>query len=435
MARKQISGPISKMPNDPAPIKTYNRARYKEDKGRYFPTAKHSVYDTFIESVIDNDYMLIIPRVFDTAQYIGNLFTLSYSLGLKTGNHKEINDTEEAAAEALVENWIALFFNLGPQQTILDLMDNPPRSDTISAIGDGATSNTNIALFAEDARNTLISELEGMPVPKFVIELWKGLGFYLKTREPWFVGATSIPGQYLVPIMPYSALTTMQTAKEAVYSNQGLSRNHFDKFGIQHSPFSASMLDSKEIDVSKGTWDGDALGFFAEWFIPYREVSPADVTLMPATKLNADGSEAHELFFPTGGNPNDIPLYSFLPLIYPYIADYNIYGGLLKSLFSTTVRDMVMRASKSESSEFLACNDAPTESWGGALLPQFRCLTDGSHTDANLALSITGDYKAADSDYVNVWPAGEARGYKKWKGYSETNWKSMIINHAVDMIY
>jgi hypothetical protein len=351
---------------------------------------------------------------------------------MKTGNLKDIDDTEAASFETVCEEWMDVLLNLGPQQNILDLMDNPKRDDNAIDLADG-DADTVVPLFTEDSRNTLIGELEGMPIPKICVELYNHLKFYFKTRAPWTKGGISHPGQYLIPIMPATALTTVQANKEAIYSNGGLARLHMDKFGIPHQPFKAEMLEGEMHDISNGIWDPCAIGFFAEWVLPLTDDSdPGDGTtsLTPSYPLHQDGSEGHKLYFPSGGKPDDIPLYSVLPLISTYNATYNPYGGLLTSKWSSTVNDMVMRASKAQSTIFTACNIVTTESWGGALLHQFQAQASA----ANFTISYTGDYLTQDFDRT-YWFAGNAKGYKSITFGTESSWLSMILRKGVDMMF
>jgi hypothetical protein len=437
MTRKTIPGAFTKDAVNPKYNKDYNTKRYKESKNKYFPTGAYSLTDDLMSAVNDNDYIILIPIRFGDSQYIGNLATTAYKLGMTTGNLKDENSTESAAFETLCEEWIDVLFNLGPQQIILDLMDNPIRADTVLDLNDG-DADVVVPLFAEDARNTLISELEGMLIPKFSLEIWKAFNFYFKTRESWVKGGIGHPGSYLIPITPYSALTTVQASKEAIYSNQGYSKNHMDKFGIKYTKFSRDMLAGEEHDISNGVLDNTAIGFFGEWFLPITDDGDpgTGTTLLQARyPLHLDGSESHRLYFPTGSKPDDIPLYSVLPLMHTYNATYNPYGGLLAGSWSSTVNDMVLRAAKGQSTLFTACNVVSTEVWGGALLPLFGCI-NGGHTVANFTMSYTGDYLSQDFDgTIGHWPEGNKRGYKVWSGYSETNWKAMIQKKAIEMMF
>jgi hypothetical protein len=237
-------------------------------------------------------------------------------------------------------------------------MTNPPRSDTVSDLDDGVKANVNIAIFEEDARNTLISELESLAscLPKFVLDLWKMFAHYFKMKNSWYRGALALPGQYLIPFVPKSALTTIQAAKETIYTNSGLARLHMDKFGIQHVKFSREMLHFEEHDLSKGVWDAYTLGYFAEAMIPFTgDGAPlGEGVLYPAYPLHADGSENHKLYFFDGGKPDDIPLYSVLWAMYDQNGTYNPYGGCFTRLTSSTAEDCLIKASRTESDNFEA---------------------------------------------------------------------------------
>jgi hypothetical protein len=441
LVRKNTPGVYAGVKLDPKPIADYENKRYKETAPTgeyYFPTGAHNLEDRILTDVTDSDYLYLIPRVYSDSQYLGNLATYSYKMGLKAGNMKEVNSTEAASFEVLVESWIRMLLNLGPQQWILDYMDNPPRSDTITAIGDGQTGNTNVAVFEEDARNTLLGELESLSecMPNCVLTIWNDVFNHVyKLKSEWIKGAANLPGMYLFPMMPYEALTTLQTLKETIYSNSGLGRNHMQKFGIKFQKFSRDMLHPK-LHVITGDWDPYVLGFLSEWILPYEgDGAPAgDIDIAPPYYAGIDGLENHRFFFKTGakGGPNSVPLYKYLAFISPYSIDYNKYGGLIKSLYSTTDEDCFMKAGKYEASEFLASGLGSVS----ALLvaSMFRCAWNNQNGSDNFRLSLTGDYQDADVD-ISVWLGDITQDLKFWKGLDEAKLHGQNERLMADILF
>jgi hypothetical protein len=439
--RKNIPGALAGIQN-PKNIEKYENDRYKAARGKYLPSGAFNLQDEYIADESSIYYLSIIPRTIVNANvaYLGNLWTAAYPLGMKTGNMKEVNATEAAAAEAIFEDWTNIVFNLGLQQMILDLMDNPPRSDNALDLSDGVAGNVVIPVNEEDARNTLIGELEGLSecMPNATVKLWDAFKFYFKIRKEWIRGATNLPGAYLLPMAPNLSLTSLQTLKENIYSNSGLARNHMQKFGIPFKKFSRDMLHGRMNDISNGNWDVEAIGFFAEWSLPFTgDGAPAGETTIVPHNLLTGTPTSHKFYFPTGSKPDDIPLYKFWPLIQSYDNPDNIYGGLIGSAAgstSSTAEDCLVHAAKTEATNWEALGFT-TAAWiGRNLLPNFRCMCYGGCGEDNLTVSITGDYMDADVN-INEWIAGNMRGYKYWSGFTVAQWEGVIKRVMSDLIY
>lgn len=430
---RDIPGPGSRIPPETTSISNYNRSRYKEDKGRYFPLAKFSLASLLMSGVDDTDYLSILLNAVDGtyATHFGTLCTDAWKFGLKTGNLKDENVTESAAFEALCEAWIEILFNLGPQMVIKDLMTNPLKSNLATNLNDGTTI-TALACFETEDANTLISELENLPLPKAVLGIWQAFAFYFQMIQPYTKGATHIPGAYVSPWMPTKSLTEVKTLKDAVYSNSGMARNHMDKFHIIHSNFKREDLKSRLIQIDSD----DAIAYFTNACPMVSGVAAGNYVLTPEYPIDAAAGtdyNKHRLFFKNGGSPNDSKLNVLAPLIYNYLATYNKYGGVLSGHEDISV------------AYFNAIKAKRTgNTWAGSTYVKsnvashfFMNFLAACADENNACISLTGAIAvAADSDLSeDYWMYAVRNDLKYWQGYTYDQWTQSLLQYMADEMF
>lgn len=399
-------------------IKGYNQARDKGEKGKWFPNFKHSRYSEKMTTYDDIDYIFILFNRASSATeaaYIANGCEEAVTIGRQTGNMKEEVAAQKTAYKQIIDDWMQIIFELAAQEAIIDLMENPPRSDSATSLGDGNTGNTNIALFTKSSRATMLQELEGLVMPNVVMEIFRPLNFYWKLLDPWILGETTIPARYILPRMPTNALTTINTLISSVYSNQGEAKMHMDKFKIKYKTWPGiDALKPRELRIA----DTDSIAYLSHMNLCYRGIAAAKIS-PPAYGFDADGSENHRYYFKD--SPNESVINVLAKLLEPYDATYNQYGGLLaNAAITTSQNDAGMSAKLTESSEFLGTTIYNNLDF----LLNVKAIWD--QTD-DINIELTGS-DPTNADISGFWPLASQLDLKYAKGMDETRTDNVLLN-------
>lgn len=414
----------------------YYKARNKESTGqgnKHMRTFAYSKKTERMTSYADVNYItLLLKTVKSTAcAKFALACKEAYIRGMKTGNMKEIVADQETGFVNSCDYWFELLAELSVQTTMKKLMSNPPRSDTVTDLGDGETSNTNVALFEDATFADILMMLKDKEIPEVVVKVWKSFNFYYKMSEGWIKGETAIPDSYLLWYTPLAAASTIKDLVKSAIAEQGESRLHCQKFGIKTVKFSDAFLDAEERMLKTKDLSDESISFFNFNPLCYRALA-ADKMIYPLYPFHADTSETKK-WWSTTGDPNNAKMNYLAKLLHEYNATYNQWGGAMSGpLYTTTQDDWCIRAKYTESAEFLA-DEIVTYI---EVFMKFAAAWQQTNT-VNIELTGT-DVSNYDINLANsglTWPLATELDLKSGSGIDETASDETLISYLIELMY
>lgn len=409
----------------------YYKQRNKESVGqgnRHMQTFNYSRKSERMTSYSDSDYLVVKGTGVNSggAAYFAAGCLEAFLRGMKTGNMKEIVADQQTGFVNSCDYGIEILLELGIQMMIKKLLAYAPRCDTVTSLGDGATTNVDVALYEEATLTDLLQMLKELEFPDVVWKVVKDLLFYFKVSDSWMKGETVIPPRYFIPYIPYAAAATVKGLIQTYIAEQGEMRLHCQKFGIKISKFSESWLDARELTFEHP----DALAYFNHAGLNYRG-GAADKTVFRTYPFQDDVSEGGKWWF--YNDPNETKLNYLAKLFETYNATYNKYGGLLNlGVYTTTQDDWAVRAKYTEGTEFLATT----------ILEQIDIWLNfnAAWCQVNtLNIELTGtDITNGDINLANSgisWPFATIRNAKYGVGLDEVASDNVLINYLIELMF
>lgn len=408
----------------------YLDERVKKSVGRFMPTFAYDKESEVMSTYDDTDYLVMLGLRADPdgCAKLAAGCEKGYEIGAAVANMKEEVAAELTAMKDVIEDITYVLLELNAQWVIKKVMANPPRCDTATALGNGATGNTAVACFEESTLADILLLLRDVEFPTVCHKVADMLSVYFKAGVEWVQGEKNIPPRYFMYYGPYEAAADMKTRVKTIRSNQAKMRMHCQKFGIKTMKWSDGLIKSKELNPMSL----EAVPLFATLPTVFRDsTDTAFREFFPTGNFRLDGSEDYKFWFKE--DPNENELNAIVKLMNGYNATYNPYGGIfgtndkvnLPSGGAAAQDNCGVRADYTEGTEFL----------GTTIAQQFQILSlfyawycNDSDIDIEVQGTYISNFKIKSGDTQYTWPHAEHLQLKFGDGKYEGDTDSYLVN-------
>lgn len=285
-------------------MRTFSRTKKREDMTAY----NVDYYAIFLLHTVNSN----------TFAYLGDAALEAYTRGQQVGNMKDEEATQKDALDKTTDYAGELLFDLAAQWPFNNLFSNFAKVDTVTVPGTPAIAN-----YENSTMTDILQKMDKLMLPSFLKSILQTLNFYVKLAEGWKdVNNNEIPGRYLFMRIPMNAATTNKTLIDNIWTEQGELKNHCKKFGIKLEKFDVEWLTPREVNVG----DKDFLAFRQACSLVIRATA-ANARLDVDYDYHADQGELKRWWFVQ--DPNESNVNYLVPMLNPYNATYNKYGGQL----------------------------------------------------------------------------------------------------------
>lgn len=254
-------------------------------KSKFFRNFNRSKTKAYMTTTADIHYLTVIKNTLGAIYTAGDpqtafdgLIDISWEVGAKTGNIKDIDATQEANFKTWMENWTWIAWEVAAQAMLRPFVP----AFTESSITPSTVAT--IAIWNQADWDAFITSLEKLDCPDFIYRFMKPWLFIIKMTEGYEKAGVPIPPSYCIPICHNNDLDELATRREAAKAVMGNAMTHCKKFGIPFSKFSMSQLAPRDILGYSGfSNDMDAVAIFNHHKFSYYNNDPAIANFTPYT--------------------------------------------------------------------------------------------------------------------------------------------------------
>ena len=428
---KEIPGYQSGRQNREGKIEGYVTERRKASIGKHMRTFGRTHKKERMTTYNDRDYFTMLLHTVSSGNcaYFADACVEAYTRGQQVGHMKDEVADQKTAFDLTCDYGLELLLDLSAQWPIDNLLANFPRSDTITVLGTGATTEATIAHYEEATMTNILQRMDKLLLPTVLIKVLKDLNFIFKLCEGWQdVNNNDIPGRYLAIRMPLNASATNVTLINNIWAEQGELKNHCQKFGIKTETFNVECLKPRIIDIDSP----DGLAYCQHTSIRGRDGVPAgDEFYPPVYPLNANDSENKKWWF--FKDPNESNIHFLAGLLYGYEATYNPYGGaMVGALIPTGADSFAMSCKFTEGTEMLATNYIDNVEFIMELLAAWE-----NHGVFGFEMTGTG-VSNIDIDFANAaisWPKGRKLDLFYGTGIDEISHQNTLLSYLIELMF
>lgn len=336
------------------------------------------------------------------------------------GNMKDLDATQETAFKLITAIALQVSFELNCQQKQRNLLKVFTESDAGS-------------FWTQNSYDTFISGLEGLPLPKFVVNFIKLFNFIIKLSDEYTLHTVTVPACYVIPFSNSFTLAEMQACKIVWQQNLANAIAHAEKFGIPMTTFSASMIQ----DIRTIAEDApDARAYYNHIFFKWYDDGTNGVTSigpagpMQGTNMTTDYTE-RKFFFP--GNGPDSRIDGLAPLFGLYHAVNNINGGWFLVPDVGATEGYVSIYHMAQYATALTQGTTTTLAW---YLPLILAFWDGKTASTTFKIGVTSDH-ATTVDYNSElsWPLATYKDLWYGTGVSYNISLDFLLSNLSEMMY
>jgi len=327
MPRDKVSTP-GKFSKQTFVDKKYQEKSRADEKNTYMRSFSRTKLKTKMQAYDSSSYIFALQQYLSVASTAGvletsfsNAWDKTWEYGHSKGNMKDLVAGQETALGLIAGNMLQITFDLMVQNIYRTLLPVFTESDAGM-------------YWTQTSFDNFVNQLEGTPMPTFVVNFVKAFAFIVKLSEEYELHSITVPPSYLAFFYNYTANSTLaveNARKLIVQANLANGIAQAEKFGIPMTKFSASMIDFQiktldDPDV-RAMLNHSQFSFYAGEQV---KISPAGrmgtKSCTDDEALNITTDYTNRKYFFKGNGPDSI-IDAFAPLLGTYDVTNNPNGG------------------------------------------------------------------------------------------------------------